>query len=266
MITHSTDALTFVIPDLHGRPEMLRSLLRSVGLIDAFGQRIDPGISVVSIGDLCNGVLKSIDGDEQSLLLAQDWIDLFILGNHEAGYLFPNLGFNGFVSSPPLQSLYRSLHRKGKIVPAVLIGETLLTHAGVQEYYAFKDAVEAYENIMDVWDRYEELRNDWDQKFDFDDGKTQIPKALLLDGISAARGGSAPMGGILWSDWRKETKNTNFSQVVGHTPIAIGPVLHTYGIDEDIFHLNIDCGAKSDLSPVGVWLDARGRIVEFVTI
>lgn len=273
---------TFVVPDIHGRYESLRALLYEAGCINDDDRRTDEFewdflvrdgadpdrldkrcFRVVSIGDLANATHMDVNGDEQCLQKVVDWFDFLILGNHESGYLFDNMGFSGYYPAPHLKSLYNSLYRQGYIKPAVLVGQTLLTHAGVHEYYDFQSADEAYEAIYDVWENYSEYRDDYSQKFYF--GRDiEIPKALLLDGVSSKRGGSVPMGGILWSDWG-EAKNTNFSQVVGHTPIKEGPVMTTYH-SKGIFTLDIDCAAKKGLRPWGVWLDEFGVVQELITV
>lgn len=262
---------TFVVPDVHGRFSALEALLTTAGVIDAEGERIrerefttaghfEP-FEVVSIGDLLNGTLADQSGDEECLLKAQDWFDKLILGNHESGYIFANMGFNGYWASPAIKSLYNKLYRDGFIVPAALVGDTLLSHAGVHAYFEFESAAEAHEAILDVWNDYSQYRDDYSQKFYF--GQVEIPKALLLDAVAKARGGSAPFGGILWSDW-SEPKSAYFNQVVGHTPVKIGPIVTRY-MGAGISHVNIDCSAKSGLVPTGLWLDAEGQIDSYVT-
>lgn len=273
---------TFVVPDIHGRYESLRSLLLSAGVINEDDRRTDEAewdamvadgadpqtldqrcFRVVSIGDLANAVQMDVNGDEQCLQKVADWFDYLILGNHESGYLFDGMSFNGYYPAPHLKSLYNGLYRRGFVKPAVLVGETLLTHAGVHEYYDFGDAAEAFDAIFDVWENYREYSEDYGEKFYFGQN-VEIPKALLLDGVSSKRGGNVPMGGILWADWH-ESKNTRFSQVMGHTPIKQGPVLTTYQ-SSGVFTLNIDCAAKKGLTPWGVWLDEYGLVEELVTV
>lgn len=262
MVTGEETVNTFVVPDIHGRIESLENLLLSAGVIDLDGERITDH-QVVSIGDLANATLMDQNGDEACLLTARTWFDKLILGNHEAGYVFDGMSFNGYYPAPHLKSLYNSFYLDRFVVPALLVGNTLLSHAGVHEYYAFESAVEAYEAIWDVWENYREYSEDYTQKFYFPEN-VEIPKALLLDGVSSKRGGNVPMGGILWSDWG-EKKNTKFSQVVGHTPIKDGPVWTRYW-SKGIYTLNIDCAAKKGLTPWGVWLDADGDVLELVTV
>lgn len=265
---------TFVVPDIHGRFETLRSLLTAAGVLED-GERVVTEYDeyqVVSIGDLANGTLMDMTGDEACLNKARDWFDYLILGNHESGYLFSNMGFNGYHPAPHLRSLYNKLYSEGLVRPAVLVGNTLLSHAGVVNYFNFKTAGEAYDAIVDVWNNYREYNTAWTEDgenehkffFSLDGSPVEIPKALLLDAVSGARGGSAPFGGLLWSDW-DERKNDNFSQVVGHSPRKNGPIMTEYH-GTGVFTLNIDCGAKGGLTPWGVWLDSDGSVLEYVTV
>lgn len=264
---------TFVVPDIHGRYESLRALLTRAGVLDSEGKR-HPALEfvakgswepyqVVSIGDLANATLVDQNGDERCLLAVREWFDTLILGNHESGYLFNNMGFNGYYPAPHLRSLYNALRAEGKVVPAVLVGKTLLTHAGVHKYFEFDTPLDAYDAIWDVWNNYEQYRDDWGEKFYFGPN-IEIPKALLLDAVSGKRGGGTPFGGIVWSDW-EEPKNDKFSQVVGHTPKKNGPIITEYK-STGVFHLNIDCAAKKGLPPSGVWLDEDGRVDHYVTV
>ena len=262
---------TFLIPDLHGRPVVLERLLKAAGVLDDDGKRHtqDPGYEwqVVSIGDLLNATLPDLAGDEKSLLLQHDWIDMLIVGNHEIEYIYPdmNMGFSGYYAAPHMISQYRSLFFQGKVVPALLLGETLVTHAGVNQWFNWHTAKEAYKNIWDVWERLPEL-HEREEKFSFEyhGHPVEMPKESLITAVAKARNGSYPFGGILWSDW-SEAKNTNFSQIVGHTPIPEGPVLHEYK-GAGVFTLNIDCAAKSGLNPVGVWVDEFGLVADYVTL
>ena len=290
---------TFVVPDMHGHYESLRALLRAAGVIDENDERYDEveareleaearmdgsepdaefwsrtenqrSYRVVSLGDLANATLNDVNGDEQCLLKVRDWFDYIILGNHESGYLFRDMGFNGYHEAPHLKSLYNSLYRQGIVVPAVMIGNTLLSHAGVHEYFDFQDSDEAFDAIWEVWENYNEYETSWNEdgtsehRFSFRNGQIEIPKSMLLNAVGKARGGDLPFGGILWSDWREERKNINFNQIVGHTPISDGPVLTTYE-SKGVFTLNLDVDAKSGKTPFGIWIDEEGDLLEFVS-
>jgi len=263
-----------VLPDLHGRPDALAALLRAAGVTDDRGARAPGDDLVVQLGDLINGTMADWDNDERILRDAEGLIDFWCLGNHDAAYDYPHLAFNGFAPTPAVRSGINRWLGSGKLVPAIVIGDTLISHAGVHEQFAFETAKDAADAIEDVWARYHEYAHvrmtgaphysDDAFRFRAHGNEVSLPKALLLDGLPKSRGGWSPLGGILWADWA-EPKNTRFSQVVGHTSMADGPVLTQY-LQTERFTLNIDAGAKKGLSPYGVWLDSDGGIIDFVEI
>lgn len=264
---------TFVIPDIHGRIGSLRRLLRAAGVIDDNDRRILGGEDVVvSVGDLLNGTLEDENNDLETLntALNNDWIDIYLMGNHESGYLFDDMGFGGYYASPPLKSQYNRLYRSELIHPAYVVGDTLITHAGVHAWINFATAQDAYEGIMDAWRNYAEYESAWTEEganphtfsFTYERESVVIPKTLVINGVPAKRGGGLPFGGIQWSDW-SEPKNKNFSQIMGHTPIKDGPVT-IWHRGTDVVTINIDCGAKGGLTPTGVWLNDAGRVFDWV--
>lgn len=258
---------TFVFGDIHGKPEALRRLLQAAGVLTDSGERrpetdfpegyLKP-FNIYSIGDIANAVQEDVNGDEACLLMAQRLGIKLIMGNHESGYLFDDMGFNGYSPQPHLKSLYRSMMFQGQVVPAALVGNTLLTHAGVVEQLGWVTAQEAFRAIMSIWEDYSRLTISDVIEFP----RYDVPKELVLGGVSRMRGGTSPFGGILWADWR-EPKNFHFSQVMGHTPMPEGPV-HTVYKTNETFTLNIDAGGKSGYDPWGVWLNKAGEIVSFV--
>jgi len=257
----------FLIPDLHGRPIALRALLFEAGIIDDEGQRVNRDDLVVSIGDLLNGTLKDNEGDKESLRLSDDWIDVLIVGNHEIEYIFPDMGmsFAGYYPDQDIISQYRSLYFQGKVVPALLFGETLVTHAGVIEYFDFPTALDAYDEINYAWQNLVRLTSSQEGEhytFEFNGQESTLPVETLITAVSEDRGGAWPYAGILWSDW-KEPKNTNFNQIVGHTPVKSGPVMHQH-MGRGTFTLNIDCSAKSGADPVGAWISDDGFVLSYV--
>lgn len=260
---------TFVIPDLHGKPDALRALLLKAGVINDNDQRINLDDKVVSIGDLLSGAYKDIAGDHESLRLADLWIDQLIVGNHEVEYLLPGRGmiFNGYYPDRDLIDAYKQRHYSGMAVPCLLVGETLLSHAGVHHYFDFETAREAYDEINEIWgdffqpSLYDDLDEDDMYEYTFRD--YALSKHHLISGVPKDRGGLDPLGGIIWGAW-EESKNPKFNQILGHTPISGGPVLIEYK-QAGTFTLNIDAGAKMDLPPAGVWLDEYGLVTKYVT-
>jgi hypothetical protein len=258
---------TFVLPDLHGYGVELTNLLNYAGVCEN-GERLDGDFQVVSVGDLVNATGDSMARDEAIVGTAESLIDVWVLGNHEAAYFSPHMGFDGFTPHAPVRTEFNRGMRSGKIVPCALVGETLITHAGLVEWFRFKTAQEAHDAIWDVYMNFFDYANPVGpgratysgQPYQW--GNTRLPKGTLLDAIPEARGGRHPYGGVLWADW-SERKNRNFSQVFGHTPMTEGPALEQF-LRGEVFHVNIDAGAKKGKSPVGVWLDGDGQIIDFV--
>jgi len=261
--------MMFVFGDMHGRWDFLEKLLQAAGIVDEDGDLAMDDI-VVGVGDLINGTFMDTNNDTEIIERAKDYVDYWVVGNHDAVYSHPHLSFQGFTPSPVLQTEYNTWMRSGKLVPAVCVANTLITHAGVNAAFNFQTAGEAFDAITDVWEHYYEIANPvpggstplggepWQFK-----GR-RYDRATLVDGIGFDRGGRAAVAGILWDDW-SQPKNTNFSQVVGHTPIKSGPVLHRH-LGSNEFTLNIDVGAKKGLTPYGVWINEVGEIESFVTV
>ncbi len=234
----------FVVPDIHGQHQALKDLLWEAGIINGAGERVG-GYPVVSIGDLLNATESTIEDDEETLRLAVEkrYIDTFILGNHEAPYVLNDFYFGNYYCHKPLANDYRRLFFQGKVIPSMLVGKTLLTHAGVAKGWDCNTAEAAQEMITEDWER---------------------GGGPMLRAISEHRGGRMPYGGILWSDYH-EKKSRKFSQVFGHTPKANGPCISAWDTT-GVFHVNIDRGAKSGLPIAGVWLDEEGQIAEIVRV
>jgi hypothetical protein len=244
---------TFVVGDIHGRIHSLEKLLQKAGVIDKKGKRklASTGARIVSIGDLANAVLVDINGDEECLKVAPEWFDVLLVGNHESGYVVEGMGFGGYYEAPHLKSLYNAYVRDGLVQPAMAIGNTLISHAGVVTEFAFESAPEALNRIHEVWN---DRNND-------DDDRITGKDAFLLRGVGRMRGGFLPYGGFLWSHWT-EPKNRNFNQVVGHT--TCGPELWNHK-NGGHWALNIDSDVRRGQSVTGVWLDDAGQIEEIVT-
>lgn len=233
---------TFIVSDIHGNYGALWSLLNQEGLVDDTEERTPLGkaTQIVSIGDLLNAVLVDVTGDELCASVADKWFDKLIIGNHEWPYLYPTAVFNGYYAHPPLRMLYNMWRREGFVVPAMVVGDTLVTHAG-WAFKTYEHAHDTYAAIMRAWDNYDPNEGD-----------------PILDGIGPRRGGRHFYGGILWSDWH-EPKHKGFRQVVGHTPTPDGPIF--YERQDGTWTLLIDTGCKGGGVPSGVWLDEEGQII-----
>ena len=132
-----------MLPDLHGRAPAMLALLRAAGVIDADGRRLTEDL-VVQVGDLINGTMMDWDADTEILKKAEGLVDFWVLGNHDAAYDYPHLSFQGFAPSPSVRSGINRWLGSGRLVPAVVVGDTLITHAGVHEDFDFGTARDAF--------------------------------------------------------------------------------------------------------------------------
>lgn len=190
----------FCFGDAHSHYKSVLKLLQQEGLVDKHGgrHRQNPQVTVVSLGDLANGVASSRDEDLKALGLLEGIVDYMCLGNHESPYLnFP--AFNGFFMFPEIKDKIRELTVNEVIVPCIAVSDILLSHAGVAKRLGenFATAQSAAQSVTNA--------------FRYAPGQSPI-----LQNISMRRGGMAKEGGILWSDWA-EPKCQKFTQIVGHT-------------------------------------------------
>ncbi len=105
---------------------------------------------------MINGTMMDWDNDERIMREAEELVDWWVMGNHDICYHY-NIIFNGFSPNPAVRSGVNRWMGRGKMVPCIAIGDTLLTHAGVHENYNFVHANEAFDAIMDVWENYNQL-------------------------------------------------------------------------------------------------------------
>lgn len=232
----------FVVGDVHGNVDLLRNLLIRAGILNGAGKRVDHDTRVIQIGDLCNCVVESRDGDMACLDAAPDWLDVVLVGNHEYPY-FGGPKFSGFFDFPEVGDKLKTLAKSGLIQPCVYLEGTLVTHAGVSidhAYHGYSTAFDAMTSIENAW------------------FYSRATDPVLTD-IGYARGGCARFGGILWSD-RHEPKNRSFPQIVGHTPLD--------AVTVDLDHNNpihyIDVGGKNASRLAGVWVEG-GKVTRTIT-
>lgn len=227
-----------VVGDVHGFHTNLRNFLFDTKVIDTSGNRIDrENLRVYCVGDLIDGDYNR-SGDILNLEFAEEWFDAVCIGNHE----FAFLGGKDFGTrrkhDRKTMRLLLNLIDKGVYVPAALIKDTLVVHGGFSERFAFENAPDAFEYIRVMWELSPDLDDD----------------IAIFDWSGSARSVSYgdPTGGIFQLDWT-EKRNSNFSQIVGHSTYYTGPVAKEY--DNQIVHWNVDVGAKVGKCIGGITLD-----------
>ena len=172
-----------VIPDIHGKIELLEKILDKHGNVER----------VIQIGDLANCVLADKDGDVKCIELAKKFGIECLIGNHEHPY-FGGVRFSGFYPVPEVKEAVLSVDWK----VATTVGDTLLTHAGVHLFMEsrFDSAKDAADKLNALW--------------------KENPRDPVFNGISDARRGYDAYGGVLWRDF-SEFVTQKFPQVFGHT-------------------------------------------------
>jgi len=192
----------YLLGDVHGNIEGLNKALCRAGLIDNHGLRTTQE-PIWSIGDLANCVRDSVEGDLRCLsLLDRELIDGIVIGNHELPYLDPMNTFSGFHFDPEVSAVITRLWQEGKIVPALVHGEQLITHAGLSANLCISEidsADLAFDLLTQAWE-CGNFSHSW------------------FSAVGRARGGSSACGGVVWCDFEKELQPTAFPQICGHTP------------------------------------------------
>ena len=195
----------FVISDCHGNIDGLTRALRAKKIIDKKGNRqLARKHKVISIGDLANCVGDSVGGDIACLDLVGEVIDIYLMGNHEIPYFDPANKFWGFVWDNVIHHKLQFLNNEGFIGPTVLVGNTLISHAG------FSKGMMSVK--MTALETFNILEEHWNNKNYSYSG---------FSNIGRARGGDSHSGGILWCDFDEEFTPTKFPQIVGHTPRGV---------------------------------------------
>lgn len=239
----------FIIPDLHGNEALFSALLLQEEVPETPYARAALGIHVVQLGDLMNCVRESVVADIQTAALANVVCDTVLVGNHEGPY-FDLPAFGGFYWNAGVKKALE--HLSGKLRASLLVGDVLLSHAGVTDEWGFTNAAEASAAIDADW-------------------KRGAPTPLLGQ-IGRARNGWHPFGGVLWSDFREP--RADFRQVHGHTPIPNGPGFKSSAQFEggpSIWQtpdpawrgsIDLDVGVgKGATRIIGLWLEEDGSFV-----
>lgn len=223
---------TFVISDIHGRYEKLLEQLVKHKITDKDGNRqLSRRHQVVSIGDLAHCAPEDY-GDVKCLSLIGDVIDTLIVGNHEIPYFDSNNTFAGYTYDGVTSEILHLANAGGYIVPCILRGDVLISHAGLDERHVHHYP-QTYNTAKYHHDRLHEAWN------------SQLYSYSAFDAIGYARGGDAEVGGILWCDFDDELISP-FPQIVGHTPGGLRMKKNA---------LCIDTGAKHDGTPTILEID-----------
>jgi hypothetical protein len=202
-----------VIGDVHAAPLGLEALLRQVGAIDDDGNR-RPSHFVAQLGDLLHLGHATAEADRRTLELGSRWIDLQVLGNHEAFYAFglDSCWWAGMASPdqvhPDVLETLRRQAVEGRWQVAATLDGWLLTHAGLHPSYQGEVGTQTSQAADALRSAFaERLANG-----------ARIP---VIDRSGPVRGYDPEPGGVLWCDLTEIEPlagENELHQIVGHTP------------------------------------------------
>ncbi len=189
---------TLIIPDVHNHTQNADHWLQT--------QHYD---GVVFLGDYFDD-FNDTPGDA---INTARWLrarmdshdDIFLLGNHDASYLFPDspeLECPGFTrqKSRVIHEILQSLHW-GRFQLAHFEQGWLMSHAGFHPEWMMKPTVKTILARCKM--------------------AMSLAKSRVVDPILGAgkdRGGEQKIGGPLWMDWKSLIPILHINQLVGHTP------------------------------------------------
>lgn len=199
-----------VCGDIHGRVEDVKTILQNTDH------------HIVFVGDYIDSYDRTSSDQIEALELvlnARETRDnvTALLGNHEISYLYPDYRCSGW--NPRMQA-YVDKHRERIVANLdlfVLVGDYLITHAGVSANFLPKDV----DHTIDAIVKY----------------LTSMPEERIHE-VSPVRGGYNRVGGPLWCDWAEFKPIPGIKQVMGHTTYRPGEekgILHRDG------NYNVDC-------------------------
>jgi len=189
---------TLIIPDIHHQTGNADYWLET--------QRFD---RVVFLGDYFDNFGDDVNDARRTAMWLRDRMerpdDVFLLGNHDAAYLFPNsadLYCPGFTKAKA-KGIHEILHRGhwARFQLAHAEQDWLMSHAGFHPVWMENPTVEG------IVDRC---------ALAMKRAKKRVVDPIL--GMGEDRGGVQRYGGPLWMDWGSLLPIPGINQVVGHTP------------------------------------------------
>lgn len=236
---------SFIIPDVHGHYDRLKTLLVQEGIVDPVTeQRINFDVEVVQLGDLGHfGRGGSPTGDLLCYEKADEWFDQLLFGNHDYGVV-SRLKFNGYVApNAYVTQLIEDLRTSGKLKFAHAAHGHLLTHAGLHPVFGSVSLPIEQRIPRSISDDVEAIA-------DFINKNPHIAEP-----IGPRRGGRSPYGGILWRD-ASESLHPRVRQIFGHTR---GDRVRRYYTKAGS-NFCLDVGTHSNGRLTGMWLPERREV------
>lgn len=199
---------TIIIGDIHGRKSVVEKVLTEY-----------PNYQRIWVGDLIDSFDASIEDQlwclETVLDKCEKENDIYIIGNHEASYLFHGQRCGGWnmAMASHIACLRSKILRHAKFYHCItrqLRYPILITHAGLSSVFwemCNPGLVPTYNNVIKWLDN---ITNTFNPLL-YDD-------PLFMVGFK--RGGISKAGGILWCDIKEFVPIEGFIQVFGHTQVS----------------------------------------------
>lgn len=185
---------TLVVPDIHEEIDRVDYILskfeydKVVFLGDYFDK-----FGAENTSNTCHWLLENIDNPNYT----------FLIGNHDQHYLFGVEKCSGYTKHNLISTLLISMgYNKLRLVHWV--DNWLLSHAGVDKSWVTDLEFEQYANKIGDLEHRALQSLSYRQSHPF---------------IKAGwdRGGSSPIGGVNWIDWKELSSIPGINQLVGHT-------------------------------------------------
>lgn len=234
-----------IIPDLHNKCDLAEKIIRS--------ERPD---RVVFLGDYFDDFYDTVeDADKTSkwLLRSLQHRDrVHLIGNHDLSYMTenPKLKCTGYERSKH-EAIRNNNIPWGRAKLFCWVDDWLCTHAGLANDFYMQQKTKGADSVQKV---LELSRHDLERIDDRD-----YFHAFFQAGFS--RGGSSPVGGILWCHYGKFVDIPGVRQIFGHTRDRfvrhekIGDSEH-YCIDTQLNHYAVYQNRAMEVKSVGRLLDS----------
>lgn len=190
---------TLIIPDLHHKVLWIDNFLKN----QTHNEVVFLGDYFDAFGDTVTDAQKTAHWLKYAL---EEYPNAhFLMGNHDAGYRFPaniHLSCAGFTraKSDAINSILTQ-DDWAKLKLYHFTQEFLCTHAGLTKWlYQIDPAIEDLDHLCEVALRC---------------ASSRLPDKLL--GAGYDRGGTQPVGGLIWCDWYNFRPLDGINQIMGHS-------------------------------------------------
>lgn len=198
----------------------------------------------IFVGDFVDSFSQSISDQIKCIVQVLDWVEegkaSSLYGNHELSYWFPEQYCSGYKAATQIHMTHLRERAFKLMKTAMLIDNTLVTHAGLtRRIHDWMIRENPEKTILEVIE------------------ENQFNTSSPLWGVGKVRGGRQPEGGIWWCDWAEEFEPVpGLNQVFGHSNVNTVPIRYFDEEHEGMLRFvrfanarsyNIDCLARNGL-------------------